>query len=65
MVERSPRPSGAAEAIEASSPEHVLASLDDEELAVALQYDVLADLDTIENLELLELLALLDETGSL
>jgi hypothetical protein len=65
LVERSPLSSDAGEAIDASSQDRVLASLEDEELAVALQYDVLADLDTIENLELLELLALLDETESL
>jgi hypothetical protein len=37
-----------------------LAALDDEELAIALDFDVLADFDVIENLELLELLDELD-----
>jgi len=36
------------------------AALDDEELAIALDFDVLADFDVIENLELLELLDELD-----
>ena len=37
-----------------------LAALGDEELAIALDFDVLADFDVIENLELLELLDELD-----
>jgi hypothetical protein len=37
-----------------------LAALDDEELAIALDFDVLVDFDVIENLELLELLDELD-----
>ncbi len=50
----------APDSIDASGEDPVLDSLSDEELAVALQLDVLADLDEIENLEVLELLAQLD-----
>lgn len=44
----------------ASSSDEASDEASDEELAVALQLDVLADLDAIENLELLELLAFLE-----
>lgn len=44
----------------ASSHDEASDEASDEELAVALQLDVLADLDAIENLELLELLAFLE-----
>lgn len=65
LATRSPLAEPGGEALDAPRQDGPAAALIDEELAVALQYDVLADLETIENLELLELLAMLDETESL
>jgi len=46
--------------VEAIVEEPLLATATDEEIAIAMQLDVLADLDVIENLELLELLDVVD-----
>jgi hypothetical protein len=40
------------------------AAASDEEVAIAMQYQVLADLELIRDLEILELLAALEEVGS-
>lgn len=65
VATRSPLAEPGGEALDVPRQDGPAAALVDEELAVALQYDVLADLETLENLELLELLAMLDETESL